>query len=152
MSAGSAPGNDTSYRAGRQSAAFGKSRYSEIEDQYREIGGNDTEETFEIKFSIGNRLPLCHAAEELSPDQVAAENEEEVYAGPAEAADGVHLRRMTEYTVMVNEYENDGQGTKVVEACEAFAGRGGVHDTYYLIFCFGMLGGYFKMIQPVIFG
>ena len=110
-----------------QCAAFRKGRYGEIKDEHCQVGRDDTEETFEIEFSIGNWSPLCHPAEELSADQVAAEDEEQVDACPSETTDGVHPRRMTEHMIMIDEYDNDRQGTEMIEACETFGGRKGLH-------------------------
>jgi hypothetical protein len=72
-----------------QVAAFGEGGDGKIQDQDGEIGGQYAKGTFDIKFSKGNGLVPCDLCEELAADQVAAEDEEEVDAGPAPAPEAI---------------------------------------------------------------
>ena len=62
------------------------------------------------------------AAEKLSSDEVAAEDEEEVYACPSKAAYLIHMRRMSKDAVMKDKDKDDRQGAQVVQACQAARG------------------------------
>lgn len=95
----------------RQFTAFLETGDGKIEDDYGQVGGYNTEEPFEIKFSVGQRRIAGHPAEELSPDEVAAEYEEEIHACPSETAYPGHMRRMSKDAVMVKEYNYDREGT-----------------------------------------
>lgn len=62
--------------------------------------------------------------EELAADEIAAEDEEEIDAGPAPVTKVfVQPGRVAEHAIVIYEYDHDGQGAKMVEPCEA----GGFH-------------------------
>lgn len=105
---------------GRELAAFSETRDHQVERQHYKIGRKDAKRSFKIKFSIRYGLVFCYPGEELAADEVAAEDEEEVYAGPAPTAEVViESGGVAEHIVVINEYDDDGQGTKMIQAGEA---------------------------------
>ena len=104
---------------GWELAALLEGRYREIKRQDDQVGGNDAKEAFVVKFYIGYGLVTGHPAKQLSPDEVAAENEKEVNACPSEATYLVQVCWMTEDPVMINENKDNSQGAKVIQACQA---------------------------------
>jgi hypothetical protein len=60
--------------------------------------------------------------EELAPDEISGQDEEEVYAGPAPTTAIVQTRRVAEHIIVVQEYDNNSQGPEMVQAGEAVAG------------------------------
>ena len=100
-------------------AAFLKGRDHEIKRQDDKVGRNDAKEAFVVKLHIGYGLVTGHPAKQLSPDEVAAENEKEVNACPSEAAYFVQVCRMSEDAIMINENKDNSQGAQMVQACQA---------------------------------
>ena len=112
---------------GRQFAAFLKSRDSKVQGYHNEVGRDDAEKAFDIELSVGYGFVAYHPAEELSPDEVAAEYEEEVDACPSEAAYLIHMRRMSEDAIVEHEHKYDRQGTQMVQSCQAAGRRNRLH-------------------------
>jgi hypothetical protein len=91
---------------------------SQVEEQDEEVCGNNSQKTFEIKFSIGNGQLSGELAEELSPDKKSAKHKEEVYSCPAEAASIFReVRRKTGHDrVVIDKDDDDGQRPEMVQA------------------------------------
>ena len=61
-----------------------------------------------------------NSCEQLTADEIAAEDEEEIDAGPAEFPDGIEgWRTAADKAGMIDEHEDDGQGPQMVQAGEA---------------------------------
>jgi hypothetical protein len=112
-----------------QGAAFCECGDCHVDDQYGEIGGQDAEGSFEVEFTVMDGLVAREFCEELAADEVAGEDEEEVDACPAPAAEKfVESWRLAEHVIVKDEYYNDGQGPEMIQTGEAVACGGVLHE------------------------
>ena len=105
---------------GREFAAFPETGYKDIERKHDQVGGEDPQGTFNVELAIGNGLMTGNSCEQLTADEIAAEDEEEIDTGPAEFAYGIEGgRAAADKAGMIDEHEDDGQGPQMIQAREA---------------------------------